>query len=189
VCGGCALQHLDPQAQIEAKQDTLLQNLERIGKVSPLRVLEPLRGPLWHYRRKARLSVRYVTKKERLLIGFRERQGRFVAEMSECHVLDQRVAGVLPQLNSLIAALDARDRIPQIEVACGDRLPSSPSWTPRHVDLEALAGFAREHGIAVMLQPQPSQHRSSGTTRNSNSACGIWSHAGVWPADLSVNAK
>jgi 23S rRNA (uracil1939-C5)-methyltransferase len=156
VCGGCALQHLDPRAQIEAKQDTLLQNLERIGKVSPLEVLEPLTGPQWNYRRKARLSVRYVSKKERLLIGFRERQGRFVAEMNECHVLDQRVAGLLPQLVALICSLDARDRLPQIEVACGDR---QCALVMRHMDplsqpdVAALTAFAREHGVAVLLQP------------------------------------
>lgn len=156
VCGGCALQHLDPQAQIEAKQDTLLQNLERIGKVTPQHVLEPLTGPQWNYRRKARLSVRYVIKKERLLIGFRERQGRFVAEMSECHVLDQRIAGLLPQLTALVGSLDSRDRLPQIEVACGDR---QCALVMRHMDplsqpdLAALTAFAREHGVAVLLQP------------------------------------
>jgi len=155
LCGGCALQHLDPAAQLLAKQDSLLQNLERIGKVTPQRLLEPLTGPSWHYRRKARLSVRYVTKKERLLIGFRERKGRFVAEMSECHVLDERVAGLLPQLTGLIDSLLARERIAQIEVACGDHLcalvfrhldPLSPA------DENALAAFAREHAIAVLLQ-------------------------------------
>ncbi|HLF30713.1 MAG TPA: 23S rRNA (uracil(1939)-C(5))-methyltransferase RlmD [Xanthomonadales bacterium] len=156
VCGGCVLQHLDPRAQIEAKQDTLLQNLERIGKVSPLHILEPLTGPQWNYRRKARLSVRYVVKKERLLIGFRERQGRFVAEMSECHVLDQRVARLLPQLVALANSLDARDRLPQIEVACGDR---QCALVMRHMDplsqpdVAALTAFARENSVAVLLQP------------------------------------
>lgn len=156
VCGGCSLQHLEPRAQIEAKQQTLLQNLERIGKVSPGRVLDPLTGSPWHYRRRARLSVRYVIKKERLLIGFRERQGRFVAEMSECHVLDERVATLLPDLTRLIGSLKAHDRIPQIEVACGDRLCA---LVLRHMDplcgedKSALVAFAREHGVAVLLQP------------------------------------
>jgi 23S rRNA (uracil1939-C5)-methyltransferase len=155
VCGGCALQHLDPDAQIQAKQESLLQNLERIGKVLPQRVLEPLTGPLWNYRRKARLSVRYVHKKERLLIGFRERKGRFVAEMNECHVLDSRVAKLLPQLTALIESMDARERIAQIEVACGDHLCA---LVFRHLDplgegdQNKLEGFAREHDIAILLQ-------------------------------------
>ena len=160
VCGGCALQHLDAAAQILGKQGSLLQNLERIGKVSPQKILEPLTGPLWHYRRKARLSVRYVTRKGRVLIGFRERKGRFVAEMNECHVLDERVARLLPQLSGLIGSLDARERIAQIEVACGDHGGKTPSCALvfRHLDPlspgdeEKLAAFARGHGIAVWLQ-------------------------------------
>jgi 23S rRNA (uracil1939-C5)-methyltransferase len=155
VCGGCALQHLDPAAQIRAKQDSLLQNLERIGKVLPQRVLEPLTGSLWNYRRKARLSVRYVHKKERLLIGFRERKGRYVAEMTECHVLDSRVSKLLPQLTALIESMDARERIAQVEVACGDHMCA---LVFRHLDplgeddQNKLGGFAREHDIAVLLQ-------------------------------------
>ena len=119
-CGGCSLQHLAPDQQILSKQNTLVQNLSRIGKVSPAELWEPLSGPLWHYRRKARLSARYVHKKERVLVGFRERYGRFVADMQECHVLDERIARHLQNLSDLIGAMDARRLIPQIEVACGD---------------------------------------------------------------------
>jgi 23S rRNA (uracil1939-C5)-methyltransferase len=155
-CGGCALQHLPARRQIEFKQNTLLQNLERIGKVSAGTVWEPLVGPEWHYRRKARLSVRYVHKKERVLVGFREQYGRFVADMQECHILDQRVASQLPQLSALILAMDARRTIPQIEVSCGD---SECALVIRHMeplspgDLEKLRNYARESGLAVLLQP------------------------------------
>jgi len=155
-CGGCSLQHLDPCRQIDAKQNTLLQNLQRIGKVSPGSVWAPLTGPLWGYRRKARLSVRYVSAKERVLVGFREIYGRFVADMQECHVLDSRVAGQLDRLATLIYGLAARQSIPQIEVACGD---DTCALVFRHLepllaqDLDKLREFARESGLAVMLQP------------------------------------
>jgi len=156
VCGGCSLQHLDPSRQIAAKQNTLLQNLQRIGKVSPRSVWAPLTGPLWGYRRKARLSVRYVPAKERVLVGFREIYGRFVADMQECHVLDPRVAEQLERLAALIHGLAARQSIPQIEVACGD---DTCALVFRHLDplverdLQELREFARETGLAVMLQP------------------------------------
>jgi len=155
-CGGCSLQHLAPERQIEAKQRTLEQNLARIGKVSPEEFWLPLTGPLWGYRRKARLSVRYVPKKGRVLVGFRERYGRFVADLAECHVLDSRVAGQLVPLAELIHGMDARSAIPQIEVACGD---AAAVLVFRHLepltesDLDRLRAFAADSGLAVLLQP------------------------------------
>ncbi len=155
-CGGCSLQHLVPQKQLESKQNTLVQNLERIGKVSPDVIWEPMAGPEWDYRRKARLSVRYVHKKERVLVGFRERYGRFVADMQECHVLDQRIASQLGRLSELIYSMEERRTIPQLEVSCGDR---QCALVFRHLeplgdgDLQKLRAFAIETGIAVLLQP------------------------------------
>ncbi len=125
--------------------------------VAPEQWFEPLTGPIWHYRRKARLSARYVFKKERLLLGFRERKGRYVADMTECHVLDERVASRLEELAALIHSLQSFKRIPQIEVACGD---DSVALVFRHLDplpeadIEALRNYARESGIAVYLQPK-----------------------------------
>ena len=156
-CGGCSLQHLDPGQQILSKQNTLEQNLSRIGKVSPAEFWDPMVGPQWSYRRKARLSARYVHKKERVLVGFRERYGRFVADMQECHVLDDRIARHLQDLSELIGAMDAKRAIPQIEVACGD---DDCALVFRHLeplgehDLQLLRAFGRESGIAILLQPK-----------------------------------
>ena len=155
VCGGCALQHMHPDAQILSKQETLIQNLQRIGEVQPDEILEPLKGPLWNYRRKARLSVRYVFKKEKLLVGFRERQGRFVAEMSECHVLDKRIAELLPELSALIESLTVRNHIAQIEVSCGDQdcaLIFRNLEPLDEEDKQKLVQFARLYNVQVLLQ-------------------------------------
>ena len=156
TCGGCALQHLDPAQQIHAKQLTLQQNFSRIGGLEPESWFEPLTGPVWNYRRKARLSVRYVFKKERVLVGFRERAGRYVADISECHVLDRRISEILPEIEGVIRSLETYQRIPQVEVACGD---SVASLVFRHLDplpepdREALRRFSIENGVAVFLQP------------------------------------
>jgi 23S rRNA (uracil1939-C5)-methyltransferase len=155
-CGGCSLQHLDPGRQIAAKQNTLAQNLARIGKVTPEQFWPPLTGASWAYRRKARLSVRYVAAKDRVLVGFRETYARFVADIQECHVLDPRIAAQLAALSGLIHSMRARESIPQIEVACGDE---ACALVFRHLeplgddDLQKLREFARASGIAVMLQP------------------------------------
>ncbi|MEJ2384660.1 MAG: 23S rRNA (uracil(1939)-C(5))-methyltransferase RlmD [Xanthomonadales bacterium] len=155
-CGGCSLQHLAPERQIAAKQRSLEQNLARIGKVTADELWAPLTGPLWGYRRKARLSVRYVHKKGRVLVGFRERYGRFVADLAECHVLDPRIARQLVPLAELIHGMDARSAIPQIEVACGD---ARAALVFRHLeplseaDLARLRSFETDSGLALLLQP------------------------------------
>ncbi|HET6564426.1 MAG TPA: 23S rRNA (uracil(1939)-C(5))-methyltransferase RlmD, partial [Xanthomonadales bacterium] len=156
-CGGCAMQHLSSQGQLLAKQDSLLQNLERIGKVSPKEILPPLEGPSWHYRRKARLSVRYVHKKESALVGFRERSSGFVTEMDSCEVLDKRVARLLPALRELVGGLQERENLPQIEVACGDEQCALVFRNMKELpagDTEALRQFAIAHDVAVLLQPK-----------------------------------
>ncbi|MBL8245191.1 MAG: TRAM domain-containing protein, partial [Rhodanobacteraceae bacterium] len=103
VCSGCSLQHLDPQRQIEFKQKQLLDSLARIGKVQPQRVLPALQREIWGYRRKARLSVRFVEKKGRALVGFREANGRYVAEIEHCPVLDPRVGTKIGALSDLVS--------------------------------------------------------------------------------------
>jgi 23S rRNA (uracil1939-C5)-methyltransferase len=156
VCGGCALQHLDPTAQIEAKQKELAANLERIGNVRPAEWLPPLLGPHWNYRRRARLSSRYVAKKGRSLVGFREKQGRFVADVQRCEVLAEPVASLVGALADLLTGLAQRERIPQIEVSLSDGervlimrvLEALPA-----ADLDQLRAFERTHGLRILLQP------------------------------------
>ena len=156
VCGGCALQHLDPAAQIEAKQKELAANLERIGNVQPAEWLPPLLGPHWGYRRRARLSSRYVTKKGRSLVGFREKQGKYVADVQRCEVLSEPVGPLVGALGELLTSMAKRERIPQIEVALSDgervlvirvleELPPA--------DLERLREFERMQGLRILLQP------------------------------------
>jgi 23S rRNA (uracil1939-C5)-methyltransferase len=156
VCGGCAMQHLDPAAQLAAKQKELADNLERIGKVVPETWLPPLLGPVWNYRRRARLSSRYVSKKGRSLVGFREKQGKYVADVTRCEVLAEPVASLIGKLGELLTGMQRRESIPQIEVALSDgervlvmrvldELPES--------DLEKLRGFEREQGLRILLQP------------------------------------
>ena len=156
VCGGCALQHLDPAAQLEAKQKELAENLARIGHVTPDEWLPPLLGPVWGYRRRARLSSRYVAKKGRSLVGFREKQGKYVADVARCEVLAEPVASLVGKLGELLTGMQRRESIPQIEVSLSDgervlvlrvldALPES--------DLEALREFERTHSLRILLQP------------------------------------
>lgn len=155
VCGGCSLQHLEPAAQIAAKQRVLEDNLARIGKVRPETMLSPIHGPAWGYRSRARLSVRLVEKKGGVLVGFHERKSSFVAEMTSCDVLPPRISALIPQLRELIMQLTIRDRVPQIEVAATDAVDV---LVMRHMaplaeaDEALLRGFADTHRIQWWLQ-------------------------------------
>src|SRR5688572_4738815 len=156
VCGGCALQHLDPAAQIAAKQKELAGNLERIGNVTPDEWLPPLPGPVWGYRRRARLSSRYVTKKGRSLVGFREKQGKYVADVQRCEVLAEPVGALVGKLGDLLTTMDGRESIPQIEVSLsdGERVLVVRVLDPLgEGDLGKPSAFEREHSLRILLQP------------------------------------
>jgi 23S rRNA (uracil1939-C5)-methyltransferase len=157
VCGGCSMQHLEPRAQLAAKQRVLEDNLRHIGKVRPELVFPAIEGLHWGYRQRARISVRYVTKKDTVLVGFHEKKSSFVADMRECHVLPPHVSALLMPLRALIGGMSLRDRLPQIEYAEGDGLPM---LVLRHMeplqdaDIAALRAFASEHKVQWYLQPK-----------------------------------
>ena len=156
VCGGCAMQHLDPAAQIEAKQKELAANLERIGNVQPAEWLPPLLGPHWNYRRRARLSSRFVEKKGRSLVGFREKQGKYVADVQRCEVLAEPLGAMVGALADLLTGMERRASIPQIEVALsdGERVLVFRVLDPLPAaDLEALRVFEKAQGLRILLQP------------------------------------
>ncbi len=120
LCGGCKLQHMDATAQVAAKQQMLKADLWHIGKVKADNMLPPLYGPTWGYRHKARLSVKYVQKKERVLVGFNEKGTRYVADMNSCEVLVPEVSALIAPLQDMILQLSIRDKLPQIELAVGE---------------------------------------------------------------------
>ena len=157
ICGGCAIQHADARTQVAAKQRWLEDCFERIGKVRPETMLTPIYGEDWGYRRRARLSVRYVEKKGGAMVGFRERRSTFVADMQSCLVLPAHVSALIPRLREMIGGLSIRERVPQIEVAVGEE---TVVLVFRHLqpfsdaDLERLRAFADASGVQVWLQPR-----------------------------------
>jgi 23S rRNA (uracil1939-C5)-methyltransferase len=155
VCGGCSLQHLSGSAQLAAKQHQLMENLQRIGNVQPERLLAPLRGPEWAYRRRARLGVKYVHKKGRVLAGFREREKPYVADIKRCEVLLGPLARLPEELAALAETLQIRESIPQVEVAAGDSataLVFRVMESPGQEDLEKILQFGSERGLQIFLQ-------------------------------------
>jgi len=156
ACGGCATQHADARTQVAAKQRWLEDCLGRIGKVEAEMLLAPIYGEEWEYRRRARLSVRYVPKKGGVLVGFRERRSTYIADMRSCDVLPHEVSALLPRLRELVAGLSVRERLPQIEVSAGEE---ATVLVFRHLqplgdsDRELLREFAERTGLHVWVQP------------------------------------
>lgn len=154
TCGGCTLQHLAPSAQIAFKQKALLDALVRIGGVVPEEIAAPVTGPIWNYRRRARLGVKLVPKKGGVLVGFRERDSSLLAALESCPVLDARVGTKLKPLASLFGSLSIAGQIPQLEVSGADHvaLVMRVLIDPTPADLDALRAFAAEHDFDLYLQ-------------------------------------
>lgn len=164
-CGGCSLQHLHSDEQVQLKQKMLEEQLRHFGGLTPQRWLAPLRGPATGYRSKARLGVKYVEAREQVLVGFREKRNSFIAALEQCAVLVPAVGQSLDALAQLIGTLDGKRRIPQIEVAAGD---DDVALIFRHLDplsagdQEKLIDFCRQRGWHCYLQPgsEQSVHRA-----------------------------
>lgn len=157
VCGGCSMQHLDVAAQVAVKQRVLEDNLWHIGRLRPERLFAPIHGPACGYRHRARLSVRKVPKKGGMLIGFHEKKSSYIADMTTCRILPPHVSVLLLPLRALIGQLSISERLPQVEIAVGERCTAlvfrilEPLTA---VDEERLRAFADEHGIVAYLQPK-----------------------------------
>lgn len=155
-CGGCAMQHLSHEGQLQLKQKTLLDQLKHFGGVEPESILESITGPVWGYRRKARLGAKYVIKKEALLVGFREKNGRYLADLKQCETLDPKVGHKFNELSTLISSLQSYQHIPQIEVAISDDVTA---LIIRHMvplsenDIHLIKAFAAQQNFQIYLQP------------------------------------
>lgn len=156
-CGGCAMQHVDPFAQVAIKERVLLDAFAHIGKIAPRQVLPAIYGPFFGYRQRARLSVRDVAKKGTVLVGFHEKSSSYVSDILSCPVLPPEVSALLPALRELVAGLTLRDRVPQIELAKAGEVIA---LVIRHLepltaeDLDRLRAFASSRGVVFWLQPK-----------------------------------
>jgi 23S rRNA (uracil1939-C5)-methyltransferase len=133
----------------------LVDQFRRIGKIDDVPLWPPLTGPHWGYRHKARLGVKYVPKKGRVLVGFRERSSPFIADLEFCPVLHPKVGECLRELSELIGSLSIKDKLPQIEVAVGDertalvfRILENASTD----DLERLKAFGMRFDFDIYVQ-------------------------------------
>ena len=157
VCGGCSLQHVSPEAQRTHKQSVLLEHFQHQANCQPETIIEPLYAHPWEYRRRARLSVRFVPKKEAVLVGFRERGTSYVAQINECEILHPSIGRKIKALSELFMQCEMKSEIAQLEIAIGD---NATAVVLRHmvelpqVDIEKLITFARDNDLQLYFQPK-----------------------------------
>jgi len=156
TCGGCSMQHLAQEAQLKAKGQLVADELARIGGMRPDIWLPPLAGPVWAYRRRARLGCKYVVGKGRVLVGFRERGSPYIAELQHCEILAEPAGRLIAELAGLVGELSIRDRVAQIEVAVADNVTALVLRVldpPTEADLTKLRQFQVQHMVELYLQP------------------------------------
>lgn len=168
-CGGCSLQHLSQEAQLQHKESAVFELLARVGGVVPAQRLTPIIGPAWGYRSKARLGVRFVSKRG-MLVGFRERDTRFLADIKACEVLDPVIGHQLGLLREIIASLSCYQRVPQVEIAVSE---DTTALIFRHLepltesDVAQLIAFGQTQQWHIYVQP-----------KNAESIHRLWPHEG-----------
>ncbi len=157
ICGGCAMQHLEPSTQVAVKQRILEDSLWHIGRVRPETMLPPIHGEAWGYRHKARLGVRNVPKKGGMLVGFHEKRSSYIADIRTCPILPRHVSDLLMPMRELFGALSISDRLPQVEVAVGEEctvLVFRILVPPTQKDEVLIREFADHHQVVIYLQPK-----------------------------------
>ena len=164
LCGGCSLQYIDTEAQIRFKQSVLQGQFRHFGEITTATLLDPMTGPSVGYRRKARLGVRYVGKRDEMLLGFREKRSGSITDINSCLVMDDRIAQHLDELRSVIRSLSIFRAVTHVEVAAGD---TEVALVFRHTsplkgdDINKLIHFGESHQFHIYLQPNDagSTHR------------------------------
>jgi len=135
VCGGCAWQHVDYPAQVEAKRAIVRDALARLGGVGELPPLAFTPSPApYGYRGRARVRV------ERGGVGYRRRSSHELCAIASCPLL-------APPLDAALAALAKRPprERGEWELAMGE------GGAVRAVPLEARGGGAPA-GTRIALQ-------------------------------------
>jgi len=141
-CGGCQLQHLSYEAQLEAKVGFVRDALERIGRIDWPHRIRILHGEEFGYRGRAQIKI----DKEAGRIGFNRARSNVVCDIKSCPIL-------LPELNealrSLRPAADEAD-VGQVEMAAGE---SAVSFAPAFADLPAGALRRTVRGAIYNFSP------------------------------------
>jgi 23S rRNA (uracil1939-C5)-methyltransferase len=182
TCGGCSLQHMHPQYQVDHKQSVLIEQLNFIGKVEPLEILPPLLSKVWSYRHKAKLGVRNDIKNNKILVGFREKSKSTLADIDDCKVLHPVISNAISSLKILISKLSIKSHVSQIEVAIGDAngaIVLRHSLGPSQDDIALLEQFSDDYQLNIFLQSEVDQSMNALSKKKNKSLAYHLSEFGI----------
>lgn len=154
VCGGCNMQHIAKDEQIQLKHNVLQSHLQHFAGLTPEQWLKPLRSLREDYRRKARIGVRYLPSSDKLVVGFRERQSNKLTPIDRCMILDEQFGSVVG-FKHLLNRLQGKAHIGHIELAMGDQdiaLLVRHTEKLRQHDVNELKNFALKKQWQLYLQ-------------------------------------
>ena len=150
VCGGCQQQH----ASVELQQRSKRAALARLMKQD---VDDVIAGEPWGYRRRARLSLSWQPKAQRLEMGFRKAGDSDIVNVTQCPVLVPRLEALLTPLRDCLAELSGARQLGHVELVDAD---NGPLMVLRHTaplnadDRAKLERFSHSHHLALYLAPQ-----------------------------------
>jgi 23S rRNA (uracil1939-C5)-methyltransferase len=121
-CGGCDLQHLDPDRAVEMKRDQILSTLKRQSDIEPKITDTPITSKeKLNYRRSARVGINQRENGE-LIIGFRRSESSKLIDIPSCPVLTDRCNRFLAALRHCLDGLDKLKTLTHISMSDGDNL-------------------------------------------------------------------
>lgn len=102
-CGGCQIQHLGYEGQLEVKRQLVRDALERIGGLRGVEVQPCVPSPLpWRYRNKADFVV--GVERGRPVVGFFARESHDLIDIGECPLQCEENNAILRAAREILAA-------------------------------------------------------------------------------------
>lgn len=154
-CGGCQLQHMQPDLQLAMKQKIVLEQLHRWGGVVPKQILPPISAGDRGYRSRARLGVWYESDGQ-ITLGFRQQNSKTLTDIQTCLVLVPELNRLISPLREWLGGLQANKAVTHIELI---NTSNASAVVLRHIrslsenDKMRLSQFAQGSGCKVWLEP------------------------------------
>jgi 23S rRNA (uracil1939-C5)-methyltransferase len=153
-CGGCDLQHLAYDQQVQHKQQVMAELLQKFAQLQAQLWLPPLTAAPWHYRRRTRLAVHWDGKQRRLLLGYRSRSSKTIVAVSQCLTLQPQLDQLLQPLQQFLPKLSAIRGLGHIELIAAEQTLLLARFTCAvgESDRKALQHFAEQQQLQLWLQ-------------------------------------